>query len=798
MSFAQKMASLAIATPLALLFAALVSPTQRSNAAPPVDSPSGNLKAFSDNGTPVGFCPLKHTEVEANVTGPASRVRLVQQFVNPYSRPIEAVYTFPLPANAAVDSMTMLVGDRRIQGQIKRREEAEQIFNQARQQGHLASKLDQERPNIFTQAVTNIQPGEQIRIEITYLELLTYDNGSYQFVFPMVVGPRYMPGNSTGKSGTGWSPDTDQVIDASKISPRVAKTDTRAGQDISLTVNLAAGVPFESLQNSTHEIEVERRSVSSAKISLKNQNEIPNRDFILKWTVAGKKVEDAILHHSDERGGFFSLLLTPPQRPTSKEITPKELVFVLDTSGSMSGFPMEKAKEAMSAAIEGLNPKDTFNLITFAGQTHVLFPKPVAATREHLAKAQQFLNGVYGSGGTEMMKAIRIALQPSDSEEHVRVVCFMTDGYVGNDQEVINEVKRHPNARVFSFGIGSSVNRFLLDRMAVEGRGEVEYVGLRDDGSRAAKRFHERIQSPILTDIGLDWNGLEVSDVYPQRLPDLFAAKPLLVQGRFASARKGTLRLTGRQAGVYFERSIEVDFSAATSQQEALAPMWARAKVEDLMSQDLMGLQQGRPATETKEQVTKLGLDFHLMTPFTSFVAVEERKAKDGKGLPVLVPVPVELPQGVNHAGIFRDASSSQTIMVNSTSLAMAPMSVSPMPASPSRTRADSKKSETLALDSSSLPSIVEVQPESNVKLHANLAKALSKKQWSKQGVAIKIHLIPNSNSASVMALLANPMLTKANSAPTVKSPVLIHATVSRETLEQLLLLAEVMFVEPQ
>ncbi len=219
------------------------------------------------------------------------------------------------------------------------------------------------------------------------------------------------------------------------------------------------------------------------------------------------------------RGGFFTLILQPPDRVTTADVTPKELVFVLDTSGSMSGFPIEKAKETMRLALDGLYPQDTFNLITFAGDTHILFPQPVPASKENLRKAQMFLESRSGGGGTEMMKAIRAALDSSDSQQHVRIVCFMTDGYVGNDMEIIAEVQKHPNARVFAFGIGSAVNRFLLDKMAEHGRGEVEYVGLKDDGSTAARRFHERIRNPLLTDISVDWGGLPLSRHLPEAHP---------------------------------------------------------------------------------------------------------------------------------------------------------------------------------------------------------------------------------------------------------------------------------------
>jgi Ca-activated chloride channel family protein len=306
----------------------------------------------------------------------------------------------------------------------------------------------------------------------------------------------------------------------------------------------------------------------------------------------------------------------------------------------------------MKLALDGLNPQDTFNLITFSGDTRILFPEPVPATRDNLARAQEFLAGTHGSGGTEMMKAIRAALDPSDAQDHIRVVCFMTDGYVGNDMEVVAEVQKHPNARVFSFGIGNSVNRFLLDRMAQYGRGEVEYVGLKDDGSAAARRFQERVRNPLLTDIGIDWGGLAVTDVYPKRVPDLFGAKPVIIHGRYTAPGAGVVRLRGRMAGREFTRELRVTLPSTEPQHDVLASLWARTRIDDLMGQDYSGMQTGQTRTDIRDAITQLGLDYRLMTQFTSFVAVEEMTITDG-GQPRRVEVPVEMPEGVSYEGVF-------------------------------------------------------------------------------------------------------------------------------------------------
>ncbi|CAN5583508.1 hypothetical protein BH20ACI3_BH20ACI3_38130 [soil metagenome] len=660
--FFKLLAVLATSAAAMLAFATLKSSQVTVNAAQESET-QGALQVLDATGKPKAICPLKHTSVKAEISGFISRVVVTQEFENPFEEKIEAVYIFPLPQNAAVDDMTMLVGDRTVRGRVLRREEAQAVYEAAKTGGKVASLLDQERPNIFTQSVANIMPGEQIKITISYVETLKYEDGSYEFVFPMVVGPRYIPGNATNSpvtGGKGYAQDTDSVPDASRITPRPVAKGMRVGHDISVEVALDAGVAIENVSSASHAIDMQRPNIAQAHVRLKNSSVIPNKDFILRYDVAGKVISDALLTHRSEKGGFFTLILQPPHRVTVSDVTPKELVFVLDTSGSMSGFPIEKAKETMKLALDSLYPADTFNLITFSGDTHILFPEPVPATRENLQKAQAFLASRSGSGGTEMMKAIKAALDPSDAQGHMRIVCFMTDGYVGNDMGIIAEVRNHPNARVFAFGIGSSVNRFLLDKMAEQGRGEVEYVALSDDGSAAARRFHERVRNPLLTDISLEWNGLPVADVYPQRIPDLFGAKPVILTGRYTAAGTGVIRLKGKMSGRDFVRDIPVAFPESTVQHDVLAPLWARSRIDDLMGQDFNGMQQGTMRSDLKETITNLGLEYRLMTQFTSFVAVEEMIVTDG-GTPRRIDVPVEVPEGTSRAGVFGDSDRAQS-----------------------------------------------------------------------------------------------------------------------------------------
>lgn len=632
----------------------------------------GSLSALDAEGKSRGLCPLKQTDVKAEISGFLTRVTVTQTFQNPFAEKIEAVYTFPLPNDAAVDDMTIRIGERFIKSRIMERQKAQATYEQAKQEGKTAALLEQQRPNIFMQTVANIAPNAEIKVIISYVETLKYADGSYEFAFPMTVGERYIPlstaENPLSSSETG-------VSDAEKISP--SRTDLPAHR-VSLEVKLDAGVSIESLASNTHEIESQRFSASRFFIKLRSDEEIPNRDFVLKFKTAGEKIEDAVLTHRDANGGFFTMILQPPDKIFPADPTPKEIVFVLDTSGSMNGFPIEKAKEAMMLSLAGLNPQDTFNLITFAGDTQILFDAPVAASAENLKKAKEFLASRKSSGGTEMMTAIRAALAPSTAQNHIRIVCFMTDGLIGNEFEVINEVKKHPNARVFSFGIGGSVNRFLLDEMAREGRGEVEYVNLNDDGSAAARRFYERVRNPLLTDISIDWNGLPVAEIFPVRIPDLFDTKPVIIAGRYAGGASGKIILHGKMQGQAMQREIAVNFPETNAGNDVLATLWARRKVSDLMSQDLQGLQTGNFKDDLKQTITNLGLEFRLLTQFTSFVAVDEQTVIEN-GVPKRVEVPVintqnisNLPvNGRNFTSYAMLSTSNSMVTVNATSAAI-------------------------------------------------------------------------------------------------------------------------------
>src|SRR5438046_2021413 len=621
---------------------------------------SGALDAIGPGGKPLGACPLRHTEVAVEISGFVARVTVTQLFASRFTEPVEALYSFPLSDRAAVDAMSMRTGERTIRGEITRREEAPRLSEAARQAGQVAALLDQERPNIFTQTLANLMPGATVEIRIEYVEPLVFRDGTFEFSFPTVVGPRFIPGAPTGHAGTGWAPDTTRVPDASRITPPVTPEGTRAGHDIGISVDIDAGVPILDVASPLHEIAVERPEANQARVHLRDQAEIPNRDFVLRYAVAGDEVRSGYLVHRDGEGdGYVTFVLLPPKRVTSESAAPKEMIFVIDRSGSQAGLPLEKAKETMRWILDHMNPNDTFQVVDFGNTANVLFPTPQPASPEMKRQARAHIDALEANGGTMMAEAVRTVCSLPADANRLRVVTFMTDGYIGNDFEVIDLVRSlRGSSRWFSFGAGNGVNRFLLEGLARAGGGEVDYILLNDAGEAVAKRFYERIAAPALTDVRLEFRGLDVVDVFPTAPSDVWNRRPLIVHARYRRAGEGQVVLSGFRQGKPYKQVIDVTLPARATGNGAIASMWARAKVDDLMWQDLAGLQSGNFPEALREEIVQTALGHRLMTQFTSFVAVEDRVVNEG-GTQRTVSVPVEMPQGVRYDGIFGGAAES-------------------------------------------------------------------------------------------------------------------------------------------
>lgn len=594
--------------------------------------------------------PLAHTSVEAFVGGFVARVNVTQTFVNKSKEPIEAVYVFPLPHEAAVDDMTMTIGKRVVKGVIKKREEARQIYEAAKAAGKTASLLDQERPNIFTQSVANIMPGDDIKIEISYVESLKYEEGEYEFVFPMVVGPRYIPGEFVlGKKGGGWAPDTNRVPDASRITPPVLKPGERSGHDIDVTVHLNAGVPFHELRSTSHMITVDKKGDAAAEVRLDERDTIPNKDLIVRYKVLGDAPQSGVLTWTKDGEGHFLLVLAPKANYEDKEIRSREILFVVDSSGSQQGDPLVKSKEAVKRALRGLRADDTFQVFNFNDIVTSMAPGPVPATAENVRDAAKFIDQIQATGGTRMLPVIQTALNWPADPKRLRIVFMTTDGYIGNETEIIGEIHRNlGDARLFTLGCGSSLNRYLIDRMSEEGKGFAQFVRQDEPTNEVVEKFHKRIDAPVLTDIQIDWGGLQVAGQIPAKVPDLFAGQPLVVHGKFTKPGEATVRLAGKTGKGPTEIAVPVKFPAENGGYSALGTMWARAKIGELSAE----MTNKGHTNQLVEEITKLGLDYRLVTEYTSFVAVEEKVRNEG-GKQVTVQVPVEMPEGVSYEGVF-------------------------------------------------------------------------------------------------------------------------------------------------
>jgi Ca-activated chloride channel family protein len=587
--------------------------------------------------------PLKHTSVTGNIDGYIASVDVTQQFQNPYSSKIEAVYVFPLPENAAVNEFVMTVGERKIRGIIREREQAEKIYNEARSQGHVASLLTEERPNVFTQKVANIEPGKQIDINIRYFNTLRYDDGAYEFVFPMVVGPRYNPPATT--DGIGSVARGAHNASGQNTEVQYLASSERSGHDVSMSLNIKAGVNIENVRCVNHSVDIKESSESERQITLSPSDSIPNKDFVLRYKVAGEQIKTAMMTHKDDHGQYFTMMLYPPAELKQVQRSPMEMVFVLDCSGSMNGRPLDQARAAVTHALQKLTPRDTFQIIDFSNTASQLGPAPINATPENLRNGLAYLASLNGRGGTEMIEGLKAALDFPHDEGRYRVVSFMTDGYIGNDADILHAVaQKTGDSRIFSFGVGQSPNRYLMDRMALLGRGAVAYLSLNDDPVRIMEQFQDSISHPAMTDLSINWGSMNVTDVYPQIVPDLIVGRPVVLTGRF-TGELGTVTVNGRTGMQPVSYSVALDARDANKEHKGIGAVWARLKIADLMAQISRTPDQ---AEQIQQSVLRTALDYSLMSALTAFVAVDSMTKTEGAfGTTVAVPVPV--PEGVRY-----------------------------------------------------------------------------------------------------------------------------------------------------
>jgi Ca-activated chloride channel family protein len=601
--------------------------------------------------------PLVRADVRAAVRGPIAQVVLVQRFANPSPEPIEAVYVFPMPHDAAVGGMTMQIGARRIRAVIKTRQDARTAYDQAKQDGKAAALLEQERPNIFTQSVANILPGEQIDVELTYDVLLEPTDGAYELALPTVVGPRYIPGAAlvAPNAGGGWSADTDRVPDASRITPPVAAPGHSTGNTVGVDLDIDAGLPILELTSPTHRIVDVEQPDGHHRVTLADGEMTATKDLVVRWRVQAPATAVAVLADRSGPTGHVALVIEPPPPAASVAAEPRELVFVVDTSGSMSGEPLAIVKRGLRHALGELDPNDAFRILNFANDVDGFRGGAVLpATRGNVRDALSWVNGLESAGGTEMITGIRAALPGRPAGDRTRYVVFMTDGFIGNEDDILSAIRtlRDDRTHLFSFGVGSSVNRYLLHEMAQAGDGVASILLLDEDPVIRIDRFFDQVARPVLSRIRVEWDGVAVEDTTPGALGALFAGRPIVVAGRYAKGGRGTVRVHGEVAGAPVVLSLPVSLPDGPASGDVIGRLWARQRIAELAREP-----DGGPSV-----IERLGLAYSIATAYTSFVAVEERPRVRTPG--ETVQVPVDLPEGVTAQAVGTVLTQGYTINI--------------------------------------------------------------------------------------------------------------------------------------
>ncbi|HEU4343863.1 MAG TPA: VIT and VWA domain-containing protein [Candidatus Binatia bacterium] len=583
-----------------------------------------------DNGDPsVDRFPLKKTNVEVSISGVIADVLVKQTYSNDGIRPISARYIFPASTRAAVHGMKMIIGGQVITAKIKEREAAQKQFDQAKKEGKSASLLKQQRPNVFSMNLANVMPGDTIDIELRYTELLVPTNGIYQFVYPTVVGPRY------SNQPEADAPETDRWI-KSPYLPKGTNPDTK----FNISAEVSTGVALQEIASPSHETDIIRQGDSLVTVALKDAETFSgNRDFILNFRLAGKEIHSGLMLFEDEEEKFFLLMVQPPQRIRPEDIPPREFIFVIDVSGSMHGFPLNIAKTLVKDLIGNLRATDKFNVILFSGGSRVMAPESVPATDGNIRQAIQIIEQQQGGGGTELLAAMRRGFSLPRDTAYSRTLLVITDGYIGIEKEVFDEIQKNlQQTNVFAFGIGASVNRYLIEGIAKAGQGEPFVVTNPSEAPSAAEKFREYIQSPVLTNIRVSYAGFEAYDIEPVGIHDLFADRPVIVFGKWRGDVYGLIEISGKSGKGEYAQTFYVTESRPLEANSPLRYLWARTRIGRLSDFSFNG-----GSSENKAEIVRLGLTYNLLTAHTSFIAVSEIRRNPGDSEEVDQPLPLPL-----------------------------------------------------------------------------------------------------------------------------------------------------------
>ncbi|MFK7947344.1 MAG: TonB family protein [Saprospiraceae bacterium] len=593
--------------------------------------------------------PLLHTDADVNIAGVIANVKVTQLYKNNGKKPLEAIYMFPASTRAAVYDMKITIGKRIVQAKIEKKEKARADYEKAKDEGKTASLLEQQTPNVFQMNVANILPGDTIIVELFYTELLVPEEGVYEFVYPTVVGPRYSNEPKTAEKPKDQYAENPYLNEGKKPNYTF---------DINTTIR--AGIPIKNITSTSHKVDIQFGSKSDAVIKLNEKSFSGNKDYVLQYRLKGDKIENGLVLYEGEEENFFLMMMQPPKRIETTTIPKREYIFIVDVSGSMRGFPLTVSKELMTNLIGDLRPTDIFNVMVFAGTSGTLWEESKSANKTNLQDALTQIDGLRGSGGTEIYPALQKALAMKQNDEYSRTFVTITDGYVTVRDEVFELIQNNlGEANFFTFGIGSSVNRDLIEGMARIGFGEPFIVLNKGEASEKAEKFRQYIQSPVLTGINVKFDGFEVYDVEPRAVPDLMAERPLIIFGKYKGNANGKIAITGTTGNGNFSESVKVKSAQVSEENIALRTLWARHKIQLLDDYGAI-YRYGGNSDERIKETTALGLKYNLLTKYTSFVAIDKEIRADGEV--VTVKQPLLMPEGVSDAAVGGNMPASYSM----------------------------------------------------------------------------------------------------------------------------------------
>ncbi|NNE26648.1 MAG: VWA domain-containing protein [Saprospiraceae bacterium] len=602
------------------------------------ESPYFLVHAESD----VEAFPLLSNQAEVRINGPIANVEITQSYKNTGQVPIEAVYVFPASTRAAVFHMEMRIGERVIRAEIKEKQKARQTYEQAKSEGKRVSLLEQHKPNVFQMNVANILPGDRIDVVLKYVEFIIPENQVYTFVYPTVVGPRFTGG---GKQEQHF------------VQNPYMKEGRKPNYTFDIKASLNMPFPIIEVGSPSHKVDVNFFANESAEIGLDRQDiNGGNRDFILEYKLSGASVASGVQTYSAGDEHFFLCQIEPPSVESNPRVNKKEFVFIVDVSGSMSGFPLDISKELMKNLLAKMQPHDKFNILFFAGSNYMLSAKSMDATQSNIKKAFYSMDQQRGGGGTQLLPALKSALAYEKEDGYARSFIIITDGYVAVEEAAFRLIAQSlGKANFFAFGIGSGVNRYLIEGIANVGRGKPFIVTQNKFAQKEAEKLAKYVSTPLLTDIRISTKNVKLSEVMPPNTPDLLAERPLYYFGKFDGAQNGSITIQGNQGGERWEKTVELPL--AENKNEVLKYLWARETIRYLDDFNITNL-----TVERKDRITQLGLNYNLLTKYTSFVAVDDTPVIEDGDASKTVRQPLPLPQGVSNLAVGFEMDLEETL----------------------------------------------------------------------------------------------------------------------------------------